>query len=453
MKEFRAMSYSSAAHYAAWLLCCLVSPALLAAEPKVETSLDITPVWSGHSVGFYLLTTGGKQFAAFYDAERNLTVASRALDVNPWTLTRLPRKTGWDSHNYITMTADDEGYLHLSGDMHCVPLVYFRSAKPLDATTFEPIHKMTGEREKKVTYPHFLRGAKNELLFTYRDGSSGNGDQLFNLYDHATKTWKRLMDQPLTAGLGKDSVNAYFHGPVRGSDGFFHLCWVWRDHGGCETNHDLSYARSKDLVNWERSDGKPLALPITLKTTEIVDPVPPKGGIINGNTKIGFDAQKRVVIGYHKYDAKGNTQIYNARLEEGGWKIYQTSDWDYRWDFSGGGSISFEVGLGPVNVEADGSLSQDYSNKKLGGGTWKLDEATLKPVGSVKRPPQYPSALAKVESTFPEMQVRWCADAGSSSEQGVRYVLRWETLGPNRDRPREGPLPEPGMLRLYKLKM
>ena len=446
------MSRRPALRLALLLAFGLASPALPQDEPRVEECLDVAPVWSGHPVGFHLLTRGGRQFAAFYDAERHLTVASRDLGSPQWTLTRLPRRTGWDSHNYVTLAADDDGFLHLSGDMHCVPLVYFRSVKPLDAAAFEALHRMTGEREKKVTYPAFLRGAKDELIFTYRDGSSSAGDQIYNVYDHAAKSWRRLMDQPLTAGIGRDSVNAYFHGPVRGPDGYFHLCWVWRDHGGCESNHDLSYARSADLVRWERSDGRPLALPITLRSAEIVDPVPPRGGIINGNTKIGFDALGRVVVGYHKYDAKGNTQIYNARREEGGWKICQTSDWDHRWDFSGGGSIPFEVGLGPVRVEADGSLSQDYSHRKLGGGTWRLDGATLKASGSFRRAPPYPAALAKAGSTFPGMLVRWCGDSGGAG-QGVRYVLRWETLGPNRDRPREGPLPEPSMLRLYRLRM
>src|SRR5437763_1726114 len=88
---------------------------------------------------------------------------------------------------------------------------------------------------------------------------------------------------------------------------------------------------------------EPLALPITLATAEIIDRVPVHGGMINGNTKIGFDGQGRVVVTYHKFDSRGFTQIINARRERGGWKIYQTSDWDYRWDFSGGGSIPFEI--------------------------------------------------------------------------------------------------------------
>jgi hypothetical protein len=235
-------------------------------------------------------------------------------------------------------------------------------------------------------------------------------------------------------------------------EGWFHLCWVWRSSPDCASNHDLSYARSKDLVHWERSDGKPLALPITLESGEIVDPVPEKGGLINGNTRIGFDTKGRLIITYHKYDAKGFTQICNARLEDGRWKIYQTTDWEYRWEFSGGGSIKFEVGFGAVTCEPDGALSLSYSHSKYGGGTWILDEATLKPKGTLKRPPAYPPALGKVESSFEGMRVNWGRDQGASGEDGVSYVLRWETLGANRDRPREPPLPEAGMLRLYKLR-
>ena len=46
----------------------------------------------------------------------------------------------------------------------------------------------------------------------------------------------------------------------------------------------------------------------------------------------------------------------------------------------------------------------------------------------------------------------WGGDSGGTDEAGVRYMLRWETLGPNRDRPREGAVPDPNMLRLYKFR-
>ena len=127
-------------------------------------------------------------------------------------------------------------------------------------------------------------------------------------------------------------------------------CWVWREEGDCATNHDLSYARSKDLKHWQKGDGTPLQLPLTLTNADVIDPVPVNGGIINGNTKLGFDSKKRVIVSYHKFDAAGKTQAYSARLEDGQWKIYQTSDWDYRWDFRGGGSIPFEIRLGNKHV-------------------------------------------------------------------------------------------------------
>lgn len=418
------------------------------AARRVEACLDIVPVWSGHPVGFCLMTRDKHQFAVFYDAHRQMTVASRTLDSEKWQLTRLPQHVAWDSHNYVTMVIDDDGYIHVSGNMHCVPLVYFRSKEPLNAASLHAA-SMVGEKEDRCTYPQFLRGPKNELLFTYRDGRSGSGDQIYNVYDPKSQKWKRLLDKPLTDGKGK--MNAYFHGPVRGDDGYYHLCWVWRNSGDCASNHDLSYARSRDMVHWERSDGKPLELPITLASAEVVDPVPVKGGIINGNNKIGFDTKGRLIISYHKYDAKGFTQIYCARLEDGKWEIHQTSDWDYRWDFSGGGSIKFEITVGAVEPEKDGGLGLSYTHSKHGSGTWRLDEQTLKPVGTIAHAPSRPAEMCKVESSFPGMTVKWANDFGSSGEKGVQYLLRWETLGPNRDQPRPPPLPEPSMLRLYKL--
>ena len=66
------------------------------------------------------------------------------------------------------------------------------------------------------------------------------------------------MATPLVDGEGRG--NAYFVGPTQGPDGVFHLTWVWRDTPEAATNHDLSDARSRDLVHWEKSNGAPLKL-------------------------------------------------------------------------------------------------------------------------------------------------------------------------------------------------
>ena len=418
-------------------------------EEKVTESLKIADVWAGHPVGFALLTHGNQQFVAFYDAERHMTVAQRTLGKKAWTFTRLPSQVGWDSHNYVTLAVDGEGFLHLSGNMHAVPLLYFRSTKPLDASSLVQVRAMTAQKETRVTYPLFFRGAKQELIFTYRDGGSGNGDQLYNTYDLKAKTWKRLTEQVLTDGEGQR--NAYPTLPQLGPDGYFHLIWIWRETPDAATNHHPSYARSRDLVHWEDSAGKPLTLPIVLKTGDVVDPIPEHGGAINGQVKLGFDSQKRPVVSYTKYDKNGKSQLYCSRREKSGWKVYQVSNWDWRWEFDGRGTIAVEINVGAVESAGPGQLKLVFRTKGHGSGVLVLDEKTLKVVETLPPPEGYPKSLRPVRSKFPEMQVKSVSDLRKPSPAEGRYILRWETLGPNRDKPRTGPLPSPSELWLYRL--
>jgi hypothetical protein len=422
---------------------------LLALNPLPPTtpvirSLEVAPVWSAHPVSFALLTTKDRQYVAYYDSERALTIAERALDANTWKLARLPVTTGWDSHNYIALAADRDGYLHLSANMHVNPLVYFRTKTPGDITTFERIDKMTGADETRVTYPLFFKDGEGALLFGYRSGSSGSGDQIYNRYDPKERTWQRLLDTPLTAGGGK--ANAYLHGPILGPDGWFHLCWVWRLSPDCSTNTDPSYARSRDLVHWENSRGEPLALPITPATSDVIERIAPGGGIINNNIVLGFDSQGRAIVSYHKFDAHGFTQIYNARSEKGVWQIRQASDWDYRWEFSGNGSIDFEIRLEGPRPAKTGQLSQSYWHARVGAGRWLLDEPTLKPVETIVAKSNH-----RAESKIEGMTVNWAEDSGEAPGAPHHFMLRWETLGNNRDRPRTETPPAPTMLRVVEL--
>lgn len=427
-------------------------------EPAV---IDVEPVWSGHRVGFCLLTHPPHQFVAYYDQNREMTVAQRRLGEAEWKYTRLPSRLGWDSHNYVTMAVDRDGYLHLAGNMHCVPLMYFRSEQPLDASSLVRVAHMVGSaREQQVTYPVFLRGPDEALIFRYRDGRSGDGDDIYNRYDEQTRTWQRLLDSPLTSGEGR--MNAYCSRPVLGPDDHYHIIWVWRDTPDCATNHDLSYARSADLMHWQTGDERILKLPITIDQQAVVDPVPPGGGLINGGARLGFDSRRRPIVTYHKYDAEGNTQPYAARLEGDRWVIRRIDDWgDYRWDFQGGGSIEFEVGVSAVQRASEGVLRVDWRNGRGRGSIW-LDESTLTatqaPAAAIDAPaepsrrvrPAYGTLSPDPAADFPGIQQRSCADAGQSGDPDIHYRLRWHTLGPNRDRPRTGPLPPPSMLRVIR---
>ena len=412
--------------------------------------LDVAKVSAAYPVGFALLTHPPYQFVAYYDKHRRLTVAQRKLDQRKWKLTRLPDVTGWDSHNYIALAADADGYLHLSADMHVAPLKYFRTTKPWDASTFKRLDRMTGSNETHCTYPDFMRGTNGQMLFTYRDGGSGDGNQIYDCYDLKTQTWHSFLDAPLTDGQGTN--NAYFSGPTRGPDGWYHLAWIWRAKNDAGTCHDLTYARSRDLNHWETSTGKPLLLPIRLDNCEIIDPVPQHSGIINGNTKIGFDVQGRVCISYHKDDTNGYTQPFVVRLENGHWVLHQVADWPVHCTFSGIGTLPREIRLGPVQALPDGRLTMTFEHFKFGQGTWVLDPQTLRATGQVIQEGTPPN-LNQVTGTFPGLVVHWEGDGGSNDVAGLEYKLRWESLEPNHDRPRLGALPKPSMLQVVSIRV
>lgn len=413
-----------------------------AAREVNQNALYVDHAWAGHPVGFDMVTEPPHQFVAYYDSNRIMTVAQRKLAEQNWTKIKLDQQVGWDSHNSIEMALDSQGHIHLSGNMHVDTLVYFKSEAPWQIKTLHRQKELIGSEEDAVTYPEFLQGPAGDLIFTYRDGSSGQGSQIFNRYDPETGEWSRLLDEPLLDGQG--AMNAYMHGPVPGPDGNFHLIWVWRNNPDAATNHDLSYAQSPDLVNWYKSDGTPQQLPITYQNAEVIDPVPVNGGMINGNTVIGFDHRDRVVVTYHKFDEQGNTQVYNARLENDDWQIYQTTDWNFRWAFGGWGSIDSRVGVHSVKTEGE-ALVQTIFVDTAGAEKYWLNKQDLSVQKKAPAPKPYPAELEQSSPGYDDVHLI------QNSTGGKRYLLRWETLERNRDQARTGPLLPPSLLKLYTI--
>jgi hypothetical protein len=436
------------------LLALLASP--LGRAAAGPDGLLIDRVWSGHSVPFALLVERGYQFIAYYDTERRIVVTGRQLPDGAWSRIRPDGRpvanrdhpsnaVGWDSHNSLHLALDRDGCLHLSGNMHADPLVYYRTRAPFDVTTLERLDRMTGEREARVTYPNFFTNAVGDLLFRYRDGSSGDGSDYYNIYDPASRTWRRFLDTPLHEGEGER--NAYALSPLLGPDGRFHILWVWRETPDAATNHSLSYACSRDLLHWEDSAGRPIALPITLAKSDVVDGAKPGGGLINMVRELGFDPQGRPLAAYHRYDARGNSQAYVARPNAaGGWDQHQISNWNFRWAFSGGGAIPGEVSLGRPAPQPDGTVLVDFSAKGIGSGRFQLDGKTLAVLAKLPPAPSViPAALRKVRSTSPGLSVQFL----TRHSEGRTWVLRWETQGRNRDKPHPT-IPPPSELRLYE---
>jgi hypothetical protein len=427
---------------------------------SIEQIIEIDSVWAGHPVGFCLYSHENRQYIAYYNANRNLVVGQRNLDDKNFELYLMSptsRETaggtstvlGWDSHNYLTIGIDKDGFIHLSGNMHVNPITYFKSTRPNDISTLAQETELVGTHEKRCTYPHFMLTKEGRLLFHYRDGGSGNGNEIYNIYSCETKKWSRMLDVPLTDGQGL--MNAYQTQPTVMEDGWYHVYWVWRDSPDCATNHDLSYMKSPDLKNWFNAFGEKVELPATLdKKLLIVDPIPVNGGIINLAAKLCLNEDNNTVFAYHKYDSIGNLQFYTAQVNDKKWIYKQVTNWDYRWEFSGNGSINTEVRIKDFNQRNDGNYEIDYWHIKYGNGTVLLNDK-FENIGEVLKPKPFGSDI-DVEGEFPGLLVQTKGEIGKVIEEDIRYVLKWETLDNNRDRARPKPWPKPSQLYLYKLK-
>jgi hypothetical protein len=447
------------------IICCLLfllsssgysqGTVTLQQEINVIECIEVDSVPADFPVGFSSVSHNNWQFIAYYNKTRNMTVASRKVSEKKWNYKVLPTKVGWDSHNRISMTIDRDLCLHVTGNMHNDSMTYFKTEKPLDISSFERIFPLVNvDDELSCTYPNFIKTKDKQVIYSYRIGGSGNGVTITNAYNENTKSFKRLTDNPLFDGLGE--MSAYASGPGLGPDGNYHVVWLWRNTPHCETNHSLSYARSSDLIHWENMQGEQSELPITPRTKLfIADPVPPKGGAINGAFKLFFDLENRPLLAFMKYDKKGNNQFFVAKEEDGEWMIKQISDWNYRWEFKGSGSITFEINLKNARVTNDNRIVIAYWHKNRGDGELIIDLESLSLIEDkdveVLEKMEFPKQLMQASRSEEGMSVHWMKLKGTDSKSDDYYGLRWETMGKRRFyKAPENPV-KPSVLRLYKL--
>ena len=240
---------------------------------------------------------------------------------------RLSSELGWDSHTSI-MAIDEAGYVHLCGNMHVDPLIYFRTTRPLDVTSFERIDHMVGTQEDRCTYPVFMQGPDNSLVFRYQRRAERQRSGFLQRIRRGFKAVEPFAGHPTTRWAGSNErLRAHAR---EGPDGLWHMVWMWRDTPDCATNHSISYAQSEDLCAGERAARRAVAAHHDRERRRS-RPSVPRGGLINMTQSLGRTLHIVRLSSYHKHDEKGgDTQAYCARLEQGAWVIYQLSRWTYR---------------------------------------------------------------------------------------------------------------------------
>ncbi|MDP9152590.1 MAG: BNR repeat-containing protein [Myxococcota bacterium] len=241
------------------------APALVKSGESLLTDAGLSTV----SYGAYIngesfqedgvVTYNGYEYTAFWNANRHVVLARRALPAGAWSSFELAdyANTVDDAHNTVSLgVCPADGTLHLAFDHHSsnlhyrvsVPgLVTHPAPTPWSASSFSAVtgSLVGGAPVTQLTYPRFVTEPDGtKMLFEARIGASGNGDQYLWEYDGATHAWT-LLGRYVNGTA--NSVNAYAHGLSYTKGGTrLHMAWCWRDTPDPSTNHDLLYIYSDD---------------------------------------------------------------------------------------------------------------------------------------------------------------------------------------------------------------
>lgn len=235
-----------------------------------------------------LQTYRGWQYAAFWDDQRQVSVARRSLPDGPWQCVslsgyqrtsnvnrgkagRIARGFG-DGHEKVAMGISRDGVIHLAFDHH-VSTLHYRFSEPGLAnrpSEFVWSEDRFGEVQDhlggpvidQATYPSFVRDGRRLCLYLRLNGGSGNADSHF--FEYQDGRWvindvvsSKLIDRNWSGGNG--TVNAYPHA-MKVHQGRRHLTWCWRDTPDARTCHDLCYAYSDDQgMTWNNHAGEVVA--------------------------------------------------------------------------------------------------------------------------------------------------------------------------------------------------
>jgi hypothetical protein len=317
--------------------------------------MPLGPAWAANSINTVIFrqdpitSWNNRQFAAYYDADSHVVLATRTIGETNWktTVTDLRGNTK-DAHNDISLIADGEGFLHISWDHHGHPLHYARSKTPgsIELTSMP----MTGKNEGNVTYPQFFKLADGNLIFLFRDGASGRGNLVVNRYESKTQTWTQLHANLIS---GENRRNAYPQACVDGR-GSIHVSWVWRESGDVATNHDLCYARSDDGGrSWKKSDAAAYTIPITAATAELASAISQKHELIN-QTSMCTDSEGRPIIAtYFRPEGQKIVQYFVIHHDGKAWKTVQAMQRTTPFSLSGMGSKQIPISRPQVLARND----------------------------------------------------------------------------------------------------
>lgn len=304
------------------------------------------------------ITTGyfedGKvQYAAYYDAVGEVVLARRVNDASWETFNTGLKANISDAHNVISVGVDGNGCVHLAWSDHAGRMTYAKSANSHTAKaalTFEET-TMLGSLEESVTYPEFYNLSNGDLLFLYRDGSSGNGNLVLNRYAIKEKSWIRLQDNLIS---GENRLSPYWQAVVDSKDRL-HISWVWRETPDVKTNFNMNYAVSADdtFKKFQKSDGEKYSLPITEATCEVIKEIPQGSALINQTSMTVDDEDVPYIASYWRENGAVQYHILHFNGKE--WKCENTNLRKTDFELSSVGTKKIPIARPQILVQGAGN--------------------------------------------------------------------------------------------------
>ncbi len=326
----------------------------LTAAPGISKVADVQMTYSGLPVVSYggylngesfqqdgILTYNGYQYTCFWNIERRVILARRRLPDGQWQKIEISDYTNSanDAHNTISLgVSPSDGTLHVAFDHHGDDLHYIRSVSelvtnpdvvPWAKSSFNHVSDRLGNTFlTEVTYPRFITTPNGNMLFEYRYGASGNGDQRLFEYTGYGR-WTEI--GTYINGIS-DGINAYPHGlEYRGNR--LHMTWSYRSSPNAATNFNLYYIYSDDDGRtWKNNAGFRVAVtgssPVRRSTEGIrVWSIPQNRGLIN-QEHMTVDHMGRVhVLLSHMSDTQSDdTNFVSARRKSEFFHYWRNTD-------------------------------------------------------------------------------------------------------------------------------
>jgi len=269
------------------------------------------------------------QCVAYYMADDHIVLASHEIGSNIWT--RIRGSTGpgaSDNHNFISIGIDGEGFVHVFWHMHAIPMRWRIGTAPgifQVATPSTPPISAGSTVETSVTYPYVLGLPDGDLLLLFRDGGSGNGDEIIYRWNLATHTWTNVLGANAALMFGGVDRCAYLNRPILTSDERLHISWCWREDATVKTNHDWFYIYADPpYVDWFNVEDEAMTLPIDLAESAncLARSIPQNTGLMNVQGMTIDDDDRPILAGFSD-PGSGISQYFVTNWDGAAWQTRQ----------------------------------------------------------------------------------------------------------------------------------